>query len=144
MTVIFFSPSNGTAFIESIAHLELRATVRAVFDEIGDTFKWSPAAVAMQPPAPTVYRQFLGGAIARMQVFSQLTTMALRHITRHPVRSSLTSFGISFAVALMAMGLGTMDSVDYMIDAIFFQTNRQDATLMFGASDSAKRFVALG
>jgi putative ABC transport system permease protein len=73
-----------------------------------------------------------------MKVFSQLTTMALRHITRHPVRSSLTSFGISFAVALMAMGLGTMDSVDFMIDAIFFQTNRQDATLMFGTpSDSS-------
>lgn len=35
------------AFIESIAHPELRATVRAVFDEIGDTFRWAPAAVAM-------------------------------------------------------------------------------------------------
>jgi 3'-5' exoribonuclease len=35
------------AFIDSIGQAELRATVRAVFDEIGDTFKWSPAAVAM-------------------------------------------------------------------------------------------------
>ncbi len=35
------------AFIDAIAHTELRATVRAVFDEIGETFKWSPAAVAM-------------------------------------------------------------------------------------------------
>lgn len=34
-------------FIDSIGHAELRATVRAVFDEIGETFKWSPAAVAM-------------------------------------------------------------------------------------------------
>jgi 3'-5' exoribonuclease len=34
-------------FIESIVHLELRATVRAVFDEIGENFKWAPAAVAM-------------------------------------------------------------------------------------------------
>ncbi|MCX6951491.1 MAG: HD domain-containing protein [Verrucomicrobia bacterium] len=34
-------------FIERIAHPELRATVRAVFDEIGDNFKWCPAAVAM-------------------------------------------------------------------------------------------------
>jgi 3'-5' exoribonuclease len=39
--------SEFEAFIESIGHVELRATVRAVFDEIGDTFKWSPAAVAM-------------------------------------------------------------------------------------------------
>lgn len=35
------------AFIESITQSELRATVRAVFDEIGETFRWSPAAVAM-------------------------------------------------------------------------------------------------
>jgi 3'-5' exoribonuclease len=35
------------AFIDSITHPELRATVRAVFDEIGETFRWSPAAVAM-------------------------------------------------------------------------------------------------
>jgi 3'-5' exoribonuclease len=35
------------AFIESIVHPELRATVRGVFDEIGETFRWSPAAVAM-------------------------------------------------------------------------------------------------
>jgi len=35
------------AFIESIVHPEVRATVRAVFDEIGENFQWVPAAVAM-------------------------------------------------------------------------------------------------
>ena len=35
------------AFIESLTLADLRATVRGVFDEIGDTFRWSPAAVAM-------------------------------------------------------------------------------------------------
>jgi 3'-5' exoribonuclease len=34
-------------FIESINHPELRATVRGVFDEIGDVFRWVPAAVSM-------------------------------------------------------------------------------------------------
>jgi 3'-5' exoribonuclease len=34
-------------FIDRIAHLELRVTVRGVFDEIGETFRWSPAALAM-------------------------------------------------------------------------------------------------
>ena len=34
-------------FIESIKHDELRMTVRGVFEEIGETFRWSPAAVAM-------------------------------------------------------------------------------------------------
>lgn len=35
------------AFIDAISHDELRMTVRGVFDEIGETFRWSPAAVAM-------------------------------------------------------------------------------------------------
>jgi 3'-5' exoribonuclease len=34
-------------FIDRIKHEELRQTVRAVFEEIGDSFRWSPAAVSM-------------------------------------------------------------------------------------------------
>jgi 3'-5' exoribonuclease len=34
-------------FIDSIQHEGLRQTVRGVFEEIGETFRWSPAAVAM-------------------------------------------------------------------------------------------------
>jgi 3'-5' exoribonuclease len=34
-------------FIDGIQQDELRMTVRGVFEEIGDTFRWSPAAVAM-------------------------------------------------------------------------------------------------
>jgi 3'-5' exoribonuclease len=34
-------------FVDGISNLELRATVKAVFDDIGETFRWSPAAVAM-------------------------------------------------------------------------------------------------
>ncbi len=35
------------SYIQGIQHPELRATVRAVFDEIGETFRTAPAAVAM-------------------------------------------------------------------------------------------------
>lgn len=35
------------AFIDAIKHDELRMTVRSVFEDIGDTFRWSPAAVSM-------------------------------------------------------------------------------------------------
>ena len=34
-------------FVDAISHAELRATVRAVVDEVGGAFKWSPAAVSM-------------------------------------------------------------------------------------------------
>lgn len=35
------------AFIEGIRHDELRMTVRGVFEDVGDAFRWTPAAVSM-------------------------------------------------------------------------------------------------
>ena len=35
------------AFIEGVTHVELRATVRAVFDEISEAFRCAPAAISM-------------------------------------------------------------------------------------------------
>jgi putative ABC transport system permease protein len=90
-----------------------------------------PAAVAMRPPAPAVYRQVFGGALKGRRIFSQLTTMALRHVVRRPVRSVLSAIGIAFSVALVEVALGTMDSVEAMLDAIYYRTDRQDATLAF-------------
>ena len=52
--LVELAPENADAlwqefngFIDGIVHAELRATTRAVFDEIGDAFRWTPAAVSM-------------------------------------------------------------------------------------------------
>lgn len=90
-----------------------------------------PAAVAMKPPAPTRYRSILSGTSRYLGLFSQLTIMAMRHLLRWPVRTLLTTLGTSLSVALLITALFSFDSVDYMIDTIFFQTERQDATLVF-------------
>ncbi len=95
-----------------------------------------PAAVAMRPPAPQVYGQSFGGFFARLHIFNQLTAMAIRHVWRHPVRSLLTAVGIAFSVALVEVGLGTIDSIDGMIDAVYYRADRQDATLTFASPRS--------
>ncbi|ODN68944.1 ABC transporter permease [Methylobrevis pamukkalensis] len=92
-----------------------------------------PPAVAMRPPAPTRYRSRTGDGRATVQV-SQLTMMAMRHLLRWPVRAVLTTLGISFAVALLITALFSFDSVAYMVDTVFFRTERQDATLSFVSS----------
>ena len=53
-SLVEVAPESATAlwegfqsFIESIKHDELRMTVRGVFEEIGDVFRWCPAAVSM-------------------------------------------------------------------------------------------------
>ena len=91
-----------------------------------------PAAVAMQPPAPTRYRSLLAGGLQRWRFLSQLTIMALRHLVRWPVRTLLTTLGTSFSVALLITALFSYDSIDFMIDTVFFRTERQDATIVFG------------
>ena len=91
-----------------------------------------PAAVAMQPPAPTRYRSLLAGGLQRWRFLSQLTIMALRHLVRWPVRTLLTTLGTSFSVALLVTALFSYDSIDFMIDTVFFRTERQDATIVFG------------
>jgi putative ABC transport system permease protein len=90
-------------------------------------------AVAMRSPAPPVFRQFLGGAVARLRLFRQLTVMALRHILRWPVRAGMSMLGTSLSVALLVVALFSYDSVRFMMDVIYFQSDRQDATLSFTA-----------
>lgn len=92
-----------------------------------------PPAVAMQPPAPTVYKSLFTGLLRSLRIFSQLTIMALRHLLRWPVRSFLTIFGTALSVALLVTAMFSSDSIDFMIDTIFFKADRQDATLTFAA-----------
>ena len=99
-----------------------------------------PPAVAMSPPMPTRYRSFLAGGVQRLGLFSQLTVMALRHLVRWPVRSLITTLGVSLSVALLIASTFSYDSIDAFIDTVFFRTERQDATLVF-ASDRGPHAV---
>jgi len=96
-----------------------------------------PPAVAMRPPAPTGYHSLLADHKLRLTMFSQLTIMALRHLVRWPARSFLTTLGTSLSVALLIAAFFSFDSIDYMIDTIFFRTERQDATINLATNSSS-------
>lgn len=103
-----------------------------------------PAAVAMQPPAPTRYRTFFAGGAAYLGFLSQLTVMALRHLVRWPVRTLLTTVGTSMSVALLVTALFSIDSIDFMVETIYFQGERQDATITFVQDRSPRAMAAVG
>ncbi len=92
-----------------------------------------PPAVAMQPPAPPVYRRVFRGASGRFRLFSSLTAMAMRHLWQHPMRTALTTVGVALSVALIDIALATVDSMDGTIDAVYFRANRQDVTVAFAS-----------
>lgn len=97
-----------------------------------------PPAIAMQPPTPTRYRSFFSEGAHHLTIFSQLTIMAFRHLVRWPVRTLFTAFGTSLAVALLIMALFSFDSVAFMVDTVFFRTERQDATIAFANERSPR------
>lgn len=104
-----------------------------------------PPAVAMRAPAPTRYRSLFSGSSGGFRLpFSQLTIMALRHLVRWPLRTTLTTLGTALPVALLITSLFAFDSVDHMIDTMWFRADRQDATLTFAMdrSEDALRDVA--
>ena len=102
-----------------------------------------PAAVAMQPPAPTRYRTFFSGGAAYLRFLSQLTIMAMRHLVRWPVRTLLTTVGTSMSVALLVTALFSVDSIDFMVETIYFQGERQNATITFVQDRSPRAMAAV-
>lgn len=88
-------------------------------------------AIAMQPPAPPSFkRSFIDVAMSRMRL-AQATVMILRSLLRWPLRSFLTSLGLSLAVASVISATFVNDALDEIVDLAFYQTNRQDAILLF-------------
>lgn len=88
-------------------------------------------AIAMQPPAPPRFkRSWIDLAMSNLRL-TQSTIMILRSLLRWPVRSFLTSLGLAMAVAAVIASLFINDSLDEIVDLAFYQTNRQDAMLLF-------------
>lgn len=88
-------------------------------------------AIAMQPPAPPQFkRSFIDRAMAALHL-SQSTVMILRSFFRWPVRSGLTMLGLALAVATVVAPSFMNDALDKIVDSAFYDTNRQDAMLVF-------------
>lgn len=100
-------------------------------------------AVAMQPPAPLVYRRFFLDRLGISRMVPQGITMALRNLTRKPLRAALTVLGVSLSTGLLVTGLFTYDSIDYIIDATYFHADRQQATLSFAVPVSPSGLEAV-
>ncbi len=88
-------------------------------------------AVAMAPPAPPRFKRTLLDRVMTVLRLSQPVMMILRSIVRWPVRSALTTLGLSLAAAVLVASSFFSDALDVLMQTTFDQANRQDATLMF-------------
>lgn len=89
-------------------------------------------AISMRPPAPARFNRTIFGRMGLSQLFSKLTVMAFRQLLHQPVRALLTSLGMALGVGLLVTALFTGDSVDFMVETVFFRADRQHASIAFG------------
>jgi putative ABC transport system permease protein len=90
-----------------------------------------PPAEAMRPEPPERYRQSVFERTWRRFRLTLATRMILRNMERQPTRTLLSITGISFAVAVLLVGLAFIDVINLLIDQQFGLAMRQDATVMF-------------
>ncbi|MHA3976513.1 ABC transporter permease [Halovulum sp. GXIMD14794] len=90
-----------------------------------------PPAVAMAPPAPPRYRRTLMDRALAAAQLSQPMMMVARSLMRWPLRAAATALGLALAVAVLVASSFFAGSLDEIIDSAFYQSNRQDAMLLF-------------
>jgi putative ABC transport system permease protein len=111
----------------------LIAAVLATFAGVGAASRAAaiPPADAMRPPAPATYRRGLLDS-SRLGRFVPLTArMVIRNLERRPTRALLSVVAIALAVAIVIVGIFTVDAVHYLTDVQFNTAQRQDVSVAF-------------
>jgi putative ABC transport system permease protein len=88
-------------------------------------------AVAMQPPVPARFQRGRIEAFRLFAILTPMTVMALRSMLRIPFRAAMTGLGIALSTAILVSSLFWLDSVEFMIDVYFFQSEREQASIDF-------------
>ncbi len=84
-----------------------------------------------------------GERIGRFGSGSLMSMMVLRHLARFPVRAGLTILGVAASGALLVLSLSSLDAVEEMIDVTYFQSARQDVTVVFDELEPERAVLSM-
>jgi len=121
----------------------LGAAVLATFNAIRATVTLAPAQ-AMRAPSPGVFKPMLIERWGMQKWLSPALRMVLRTMTRRPVRTSLTVFGIAMAMAIVITGSFMRDSVAVLMETQFRQVLRGDVVAALLEATPANVLYAAG
>jgi len=102
-----------------------------------------PPAEAMRPGPPAQYSMTVLDRLGMGSFISQPTRMIIRNIERRPVKSALTAIGIALSCAIVIGGTFFQDAIDFMLDAQFIASQREDMTVVFTEPASRKALYEL-
>ncbi len=100
-------------------------------------------AQAMQAEPPMVYHMTIIERLGLQRWFSQPTRMILRHIERRPLKSLLTTLGISLAASIMMVGGFQEGAIDHMVDVEYNMSQREDLIVVFTEPTSLRSLYSL-
>ncbi|SIS57483.1 ABC transporter permease [Neptunomonas antarctica] len=102
-----------------------------------------PPAQGMRPEPPAIYRPILIERLGLQDWFSQPTRMIIRHIERRPLKSFLTTLGISMACGTMMVGGFQEGAINHMVEVQFGMSQRSDLTAIYTEPTSQRSLYSL-
>ena len=102
-----------------------------------------PPAQAMRPEPPAIYHATVVERLGLQRWFSQPTRMILRHIERQPLKSLLTTLGISMACSIMMIGGFQEGAIDHMVDVQYGMSQREDLIANYTEPTSLRSLYSL-
>ncbi len=102
-----------------------------------------PPAQAMRPEPPAIYHATLVERLGVQRWFSQPTRMILRHIERRPLKSLLTTLGISMACGIIMVSGFQEDAIDYMVEVQYGMSQREDLIANYTEPTSLRSLYSL-
>jgi putative ABC transport system permease protein len=90
-----------------------------------------PPAEAMRPEPPARHTiSWIDRAVPR-RLAPPAVKMILRNLQRQPVRAGLSALGVASAVAMLIVGMFSLDAIEELLDMQFNVAQRQDYTIAF-------------
>jgi putative ABC transport system permease protein len=100
-------------------------------------------AQAMRPEVPTTYRATVVERLGLQRYFSQPTRMILRHIERRPLKSLLTTLGISMAYGIMMVSGFQEGAINQMVTVEFGMSQQEDLVATYTEPTSMRSLYQL-
>jgi len=128
--------------IISAALISIVVAILGTLYAVHNAARLAPAE-AMRPEQPAMYRTTLIERLGLQRWFSQPTRMILRHIERRPLKSLLTTLGISMACGTMMTGGFQEAAIRHMVDVQFGMSQRADLTAIYTEPTSQSSLYSL-
>ena len=102
-----------------------------------------PPAEGMRPEPAAIYKQTIIERLGLQKHFSQPSRMILRHIERRPLKSLMTTLGISMAFSIMMVGGFQEGAINEMVDVQYKMSQQEDMMAIYAEPTSHRSLYSL-